>query len=142
MKKIAVFVFAIILCLYSSCCVLAGDGGELPDIEEAKEQNGSYFDKEQQEEYAPPVQPEFKSEAPEEDERVVLNGKTKRTLLGIGFITLLDILLCLCSAIIIPVLSASVNFDDIYTLRSGAYWIVHVKFTPDRKILNTILISK
>ena len=44
MKKLAAIILALLFCVSSSFCVLAGDGGDLPDVEEEKEQNGSYLD--------------------------------------------------------------------------------------------------
>ena len=141
MKKIAAILLALLLCFSSSFCVLAGEGGDVPDIEEEKEQHGSYFDKEEEEEFIPPVQPEFTPE-PEEPQNSVLSAKVKSAIFWVCFIAVMDIELCLCSAIIIPVLSSKLNLDDVYTLKSGSYWIVHVNLTEKNKYIRAAMIRK
>ena len=117
------------------------DEDKLGHIEEEKEQHGSYFDKEE-EEYVPPVQPEFTPTEPEEPQNSVLSAKVKSAIFWVCFIAVMDIELCLCSAIIIPVLSSKLNLDDVYTLKSGSYWVVHVNLTEKDKYIRAAMIRK
>lgn len=119
-----------------------GEGGEVPDIEEEKEQHGSYYNKEEEEEPVLSVQPQTKPQAPQEEMTDVLGAKIRRTLFWILFVIVMDIELCLCSAIIIPVLSKKLNLDDIYTLKSGSYWIVHVNLTKNEKYIRAAVVKK
>ncbi len=126
MKRLAIAVLVIILCLSSSFCVMAGEGGEMPDTEQEKLENGGYFDNIGNDDPVklPQAEDLTPQEQPTEPEKAPVN-KSLLFWLGATFIT--DFEFCLLSALVIPILSAKLNLDELYTLKSGSYWIVRVK---------------
>ena len=72
----------------------------------------------------------------------MLGAKFKSSVFWVCFILIMDLELCLCSAIIIPVLSSRLNLDDVYTLRSGAYWVVHVNLSDRGRFIGVAALKK
>ena len=75
MKRFLNVVLVVALSILLSVTAFASDGGEVPSTEDAKQQNSSYFDKEEPEESAPEKEPEetVPEKEPEKEEKGLID---------------------------------------------------------------------